>query len=362
MTGRVEIGRSVAGFTLDFAADLAPGVTAIFGPSGAGKTTVLRAVAGLTRPDRGRIVVGGETLFDADAGIDRPVAKRRVGYVFQEPRLFPHLSVARNLRYGARGGGTDGVVDLLGLGSLLDRRPATLSGGEAQRVALGRALLSDPRILLMDEPLSALDLARKREIYPWLDRLRAEARIPILYVSHDIDEVARLADRMILMDAGRVAAEGPVAAILSRAGTAAATRAIAGGLLTAEIAGHDVADGLTEARIGDQRLWLPGRVGEAGERVQIRLDARDVTLALDRPERISALNVLPVTVTAIDTGPEAGALVRLDHQGQGLTARLTRRSVAALALAPGQRVYAIVKTMSATPARVAEIGASGRER
>ncbi len=196
----------------DFAADW--GVTALFGHSGAGKTTLLKMIAGTLRPESGRIAVGDFTLFDAERGINLPPEKRRIGYVFQEARLFPHMSVKRNLTYARWAGrrqatrSFDEVVALLGIGHLLDRRPSTLSGGERQRVAIGRALLSDPALLLLDEPLSSLDHARRQEILPFIERLRDESHVPIVYVSHEIDEVARLADQIVLLSAGRVTASG----------------------------------------------------------------------------------------------------------------------------------------------------------
>ncbi|MBF9030680.1 molybdenum ABC transporter ATP-binding protein [Rhodobacterales bacterium HKCCE3408] len=351
MSALVSLRHRLGAVELSIEAEMPPGITVLFGPSGAGKTSILRAIAGLLHPEDGRITAGGETWLDTGAGIDLPAHRRRVGYVFQEPRLFPHLTVARNIAYGGQPDAA--LIELLGLGPLLSRRPGSLSGGEAQRVALARALSRDPSILLMDEPLSALDLGLKRDILPFFERLRDEAGRPILYVSHDIDEVARLADRVILIEDGRAGPSRTVAEALTGDPGSALGRAIAGGLLVATVAAHDPEDNLTEARIGDQRLWLPGRIGEPGDRLRLRLDARDVTLALDRPQGISALNILPATVTAIDPGPGAGALVRLDHQGQGLTARLTRRSVTALGLEPGRRVFAILKTMAATPERVA---------
>ncbi|MBF9048682.1 molybdenum ABC transporter ATP-binding protein [Roseobacter sp. HKCCD9010] len=336
------------------------GVTAFFGPSGAGKTSVLRVVAGLETPDEGVVEIGDHRVLDTDAKINVPTAARRIGYVFQEPRLFPHLSVAANLRYGqARSEtralplGFDDLVALLGLDALLDRRPATLSGGEGQRVALGRALLSGPDLLLMDEPLSALDARRKAELLPYFERLRDQLGLPILYVSHDVAEVTRLADTIVLMEKGQMRSIGPAAEIIAGGETGSQiSRDLAGAILNVTIAGHDPTDGLTEARIGSQPIWLPGQVGAAGDQLRVRLDARDVMLMREAPQGISALNVLPVTVVSIVPGPGSGALVRLDHQGQILVARVTKRSVRALALAPGMPLHAIVKSMSVTPERV----------
>lgn len=353
MNGQITLKHQLGALDLAVDMTLEPGVTAIFGPSGAGKTSILRAVAGLLTPDTGQIRIGGQTWFD-DHGVNLPPHRRNLGYVFQEPRLFPHLSVAQNLRYGApRGAAIDDFVALLGLHPLLDRRPSGLSGGEAQRVALGRALLAGPEILLMDEPLSALDLRLKQEIMPYLEELRGTARVPILYVSHDIDEVARLADRVVLVENGRAEPAQTVAEALAGAAPSSGLgRVIAGGLLQARIASHHTADGLTELTLGPQSLWLPGLLEPLGGTVNLRIEARDVTLSVTEPRGLSALNILPVTITAIDPGPGAGALVRLDHAGHAFSARLTTRSVRLLDLAPGQRVHAVLKTMSVAQSRV----------
>ena len=346
-------------FELNIDAELNAGVTAIFGASGAGKTSVLRCVAGLLTPEAGRIAMGERVMFDSAQGINLPPHARRIGYVFQDPRLFPHLSVEQNLRYGMQTDtsthlGFDDLVNLLGLKPLLSRRPATLSGGEGQRVALGRALLSAPELLLMDEPLSALDQNRKADLLPYFERLRDQTNLPILYVSHSLAEVTRLADQVILMEKGRAAAIGPVAEVLSDGDTqAAVTRDVAGGLLKVTITAHDEADALTEAHIGSQPVYLPGRVGAVGDHLRLRIDARDVTLMLDRPEKISALNILPATILDLREGPSSGVLVQLEHQGQRFTARLTRRSVRELGLSKGMEVYALLKSMSVTQDRVA---------
>ncbi|MEM9317813.1 MAG: molybdenum ABC transporter ATP-binding protein [Pseudomonadota bacterium] len=355
MSGGIDFTARLGTFDLRFAAQAEPGITAIFGPSGAGKTSVLRIIAGLETPTVGRIEIGGRVWFDSRATINLPPAERRAGYVFQEPRLFPHLSVAANLRYGQRPGAAtfDAIAALLGLEGLLARHPRGLSGGEAQRVALGRALLTNPGILLMDEPLSALDIGLKREILPYLERLSAKASAPVFYVSHDIDEVARLADRIVLMEAGQAEPAQSVARALAQAEPGLrVARDIAGGLLQVEIVAHHPEDGLTEARLGNDALWLPGRVSMPGQRAQLRVDARDVTLARSRPNDLSALNILPATITKVHAGPGAGALVRLETYGQEIAAKLTARSVRQLGLASGQSVHAILKTMAVTPDRV----------
>ncbi|MEM1272259.1 MAG: molybdenum ABC transporter ATP-binding protein [Pseudomonadota bacterium] len=359
MTDAIELRHQIGNLDLTLKSPVMRGITAIFGPSGAGKTTILRAIAGLVAPDAGRISISGRIWFDRAQGIDLPASQRRVGYVFQEPRLFPHLSVAQNLKYGRRqrAGAVDfdAVVDVLALRPFLARRPSGLSGGEAQRTALGRALLSDPSILLMDEPLSALDLGLKREILPFFEKLAGEANVPVFYVSHDIDEVARLADRVILVDAGTASTPKPVAeAFASASPETRVSRSIAGGLLSAQVAQFHADDGLTEARIGSQSVWVSGRAGAVGTTLRLRVDARDVTLSRNAPGAISALNILPATIVTISDGPSAGALVKLDHQGQVFSARLTQRSVRALSLEPGQQVHAIIKAMSVTADQVSQ--------
>jgi molybdate transport system ATP-binding protein len=360
----VALRHRFQGFDLDVAFDAPQGVTALFGRSGSGKTTVVNAVAGLLRPDAGRIALAGATLFDSAQRVDVPRRKRRIGYVFQEGRLFPHMTVRRNLLYGRRlaGLGEDAeverVVAMLGIGALLDRRPAGLSGGEKQRVAIGRALLSAPRALLMDEPLAALDEARKAEILPYLERLRDETRIPILYVSHSVPEVARLATTVVALDAGRVARAGPAAEILS---DPAATPVLGvrevGSVLTATVVAH-AADGLTELAVSAGRLWLPRVTAAPGVRVRVRVSAQEVILARTRPEGLSALNILPATIAAVRIGEGPGAVVQLRAGADVLLARVTRRSLEALGLAPGMDCWAVMKALSVAPRDVA--GGDGR--
>jgi molybdate transport system ATP-binding protein len=349
---------------VDFRAD--DRVTALFGRSGAGKTTVVNAIAGLMRPARGRIVFDGEPLLDTAAGIDVPRHRRRVGYVFQDARLFPHLTVRRNLLYGRwfagsrqRRGSLGEVVELLGIGHLLDRRPGALSGGEKQRVAIGRALLAAPRLLLLDEPLASLDQARKAEILPYLDRLCREARIPILFVSHALDEVARLASTMVLLSGGRVAAAGPVGEVMARLDLGPAGREFGGGaLLHAQVAGSPGPHGLTVLTHPAGEIEVPGLALTPGATVRLRVDARDVVLALsDVPlAGISIRNRLRATVTAL-AAPAAGTVeVGLDVAGEALRARITAASAEELGLRPGMAVLALVKSVvlgsdAATPER-----------
>jgi molybdate transport system ATP-binding protein len=350
----VAVGHRLGDFTLDAAFDSAGGLTALFGRSGAGKTTLINAIAGLIRPERGHIVLDGEVLSDIAQGIFVPARRRRIGYVFQEGRLFPHLSVRHNLLYGrwfapkgGQPGEIDHVIDLLGIEALLGRRPANLSGGEKQRVAIGRALLARPRLLVMDEPLASLDEARKTEILPYIERLRDAAGVPIVYVSHQIAEVTRLATTLVVLSEGRVAAVGPTAAIMGRIDLFPLTgRAEAGAILATRIAGHDLAFALTVLRAAAGELRVPHLDLPVGSALRVRIRARDVMIALHPPDGLSALNVLPGTVVEIrQTG---GPIVdmRLDCAGEPLIARLTRRSVETLGLEPGRRVYAVIKSIA----------------
>src|SRR5438128_658099 len=296
----VDIEHRLGTFALDIHFRSGRGLTALFGRSGAGKTSVVHAIAGLISPHRGRIVVAGSVWTDTELGIRLPTHRRRVGYVFQEGRLFPHLTVRQNLLFGrwfapmgTPPGRLDDVVDLLGIGALLDRRPARLSGGEKQRVAIGRALLASPRVLLMDEPLASLDARRKDEILPYLERLRDQAGIPIVYVSHSVAEVTRLATTIVLISAGRVHAAGPVQEVMGRAELyPLAGRFEAGAVLAVRVAAHDHRWSLTELTGSFGKLTVPRLDAPVGTALRVRVRARDVILAIARPSGISALNVL----------------------------------------------------------------------
>jgi len=354
MSAGVQLRHRLGEFVLDAAFEFGgtPCVTALFGPSGAGKSTVINAIAGLLRPEAGRIAINGETLLDTERGIFVPPRARRIGVVFQDARLFPHMSVHANLLYGWRRATTrpeprdiDSVVALLGLEPLLTRRPRTLSGGERSRVALGRALLMRPRALLLDEPLAALDAPRKAEILPYLEGLVRKTEIPMLYVSHALDEVARLADRMVVLSAGRVVAQGSLFDVTARLDLFTGAHLLPGAVLEAAIAGHDAAHGLTELIFAGERLVVPYIARAIGDKVRIRIDADDVMLALSRPEGVSANNILPATIAAIrEDGPNAD--VQLALQDALLVARITRRSVERLALKPGGRVFALIKSVT----------------
>ncbi len=350
MTLDLALTHRLGAFELDAAFRTDGGVTALFGPSGAGKTTIVRAVAGLIRPNRGRIAVGGEVLVDTEARIFVPAHYRRIGVVFQEARLFPHLSVDSNLRYGARSedkSSFDRVVDLLGIGPLLTRHPATLSGGETNRVAIGRALLSQPRLLLLDEPLASLDEQRKQEILPYLERLAGESDVPILYVSHAFAEVARLADMLVLIDRGRITESGPLREVAAGAALwDVAGHAEAGVVLDMTVAAHEADYGLTVLRSPAGHLRVELLDAPIGRAVRVRIPSRDVMIATTRPEGLSALNMLEGRVAAI--GPAVGASqdVRVDCGGAIVVARLTRRSVMGLGLRPGLSVHAIIKSVA----------------
>lgn len=328
------------------------GVTALFGPSGCGKSTILAAVAGLLQPQKGRVALDGAVLLDTARRIVLPPERRRCGLVFQDARLFPHLSVATNLRYGLRrapheatGPGFEEVVALLGLEALLARRPGRLSGGERQRVALGRALLARPRLLLMDEPLAALDAARRAEVLPFLARLRDAARIPILYVTHALDEVDALADRLVLLEAGRVLAEDTVEALTARTDLPLAGRRDAGVLIGCTVRG--AADGLATLDFAGGTLVTTARPGPPGTRLRVRLRARDVAVAIEEPRGISTRNILPVTLVAIGEGAGPGEVfLRLAAGPTALLARVTRDSVARLQLRAGMPLWALVKAVT----------------
>lgn len=348
----VALTHRQGGFHLDVRFSAPAGITVLFGRSGAGKTTVINAVAGLLAPQAGRVVVGGVPLLDTGAGIDLPVHRRRVGYVFQDGRLFPHLTVRQNLTYGrwfapaGRAAPLGHITELLGIGALLDRVPSSLSGGEKQRVAIGRALLCAPRLLLMDEPLAALDEARKAEILPYLERLRDETRIPILYVSHSVSEVARLATTVVAIDAGRVVRAGPAAEVLAdpEAVPAIGVRQ-AGAILSATVVGHDD-DGLSELQISGGRLFLPRVDAGPGATIRLRILAQDVILATTRPDQISALNVLAAVVTSIRQGQGPGVAVSVQCGEDTLLARITRRSATALGLMPGSACFIVLKSVA----------------
>jgi molybdate transport system ATP-binding protein len=329
-----------------------PGVTVLFGPSGAGKSTIVSAAAGLLRPDACRIVVDEQVLADTAAGVWLPPERRRMGLVFQDARLFPHMSVGTNLRFGLRRAARarvqfDEVVELLGIGGLLTRRPHTLSGGERQRVAIGRALLAQPHMLLMDEPLASLDQARKSEIMPYLTRLKTALKLPILYVTHALDEVTQIADSIVLVDAGRVVASGLLSEIAARADLPLAQRDDAAALLLCRVAEHDRRRQLSRLEGGGATFWVPLFDAPIDAECRVRIPAREVILAGRPPDAISLHNIVPGEVRRI-TGDAArrSVLVEVALPGGALIARVTPDAIARLALASGIPVLALIKSTS----------------
>jgi molybdate transport system ATP-binding protein len=346
------------GFSLDARFEAGRGVTALFGPSGAGKTTVAQILAGLVRPDDGRVTCDGQVFVDTARGVFVPPHRRRLGCVFQDGRLFPHLTVAQNLRYGRwfagrphRAASLDRAIDVLGLAPLLPRMPGRLSGGEQQRVAIGRALAADPRLLVLDEPLSGLDARRRLEVLPYLERLRDETGLPMVYITHSADEIARLAATVVVLAAGRVEFAGPVRDAMARLDVLPIEGAEdAGAVVEGRVAAHDAADELTRLAISGGELIVPRLPLPVGTRVRTRIRSRDVMIATARPDGLSAQNVLPARVLAIDAEEGAAVHLRLACGTDELLARVTRRALRALDLAPGRAVFAVVKSLSFDPA------------
>ncbi len=343
-------------FTLDVRLSVPDaGVTALFGPSGSGKTSLLNMIGGLRSPASGRIVIGESVLFDSDRRIDVPPEKRRIGYIFQEGRLFPHLTVQRNLVYGLRRTPNseryvepDQVIALLGIEALLDRRPARLSGGEKQRVAIGRALLSSPQILLMDEPLAALDAARKAEILPFIERLHGEITIPIVYVSHAMDEVLRIADTVAVFREGRVEAVGPVEELASRLDlTGQAGFGEAGTVLAAHVVEHDEAHAVTALDTPAGRIMVGRLDAPVGAKTRLRLRARDIALALEAPRQASFLNVLEGTVATLEQRDTGAVDVAVEIvPGVRIWAEVTQLAVERLALSERKPVHVLIKSVA----------------
>jgi molybdate transport system ATP-binding protein len=365
----IRLDGRVGSFAVSAAFETAPGITALFGHSGAGKTTLLKMIAGMIRPETGRIATADRVLFDDRSGIDVAICDRQIGFVFQDGRLFPHLSVERNLTY-ARWAGRRAterpfgeVVSLLQIDHLLGRAPGTLSGGERQRIAIGRALLSDPQLLLMDEPLSSLDLARRQEILPYLEAIRDETRIPILYVSHEIDEVARLADTLVVLSKGRTVAAGPTAEVFSRLDLGPALgRHEAGALVEGAVVSNDAAFATSLVEVDGEQLELAASGLEPGRRVRLRIRARDVAIARSRPENLSIRNSVPVVIEQIEEEAGAFAEMSLRLRHQRLRARITRKSVAELELKPGDEVFALLKAISLERRAIFEDSADGRAK
>jgi molybdate transport system ATP-binding protein len=336
------------------------GITAVLGTSGSGKTSLLRVVAGLEPTAQGRITLGdspSHTVWqDSGQGVFVPTHQRAIGYVFQEPSLFEHLTVEGNVRFGydrtpelQRHTGWPQVLELLevlGIASLLHRRSATLSGGERQRVAIARALAASPQLLLMDEPLAALDTQRKAELLAYLEKLQKHLRIPVLYVTHSIEEAARLSDYLVLLDQGQVQGHGTTQQMLTRLDMPLAHHELASAVLMTTVgnpSAADAADGLIPLQFAGGVVWAPGQPGSAGQAVRVRISARDVSLSLKRHADTSFLNILPARVAALQPTQAGQIVVSLELEGSTLLARLSQRSAHALRLEPGLPVFAQIK-------------------
>ena len=336
----------------------ANGVTALFGPSGAGKTSIVNMVAGLMRPDEGHIIINGHRLFDSKAKVNLPPEKRRIGYIFQDGRLLPHLSVRSNLTYGMqltpaaeRFIHLDQVVDLLGIGHLLKRRPAGLSGGEKQRVAIGRALLTSPDLLLMDEPLASLDQARKHEVLPFIQRLCREFSLPVLYVSHSMEEIINLADHLVVLEQGRVKAAGAMEALMGRLDLGHLFgRDDFGSVISTTVAQNADEHGLTHLHFPGGTLKVPQPAAAPGSSLRVQIPAHNVGIALQPPLQTSYQNIFPGTIES--TSRVAGPFVDLVIDiGCPLLARVTTSAEAQLGLHKGQKVYALVKSVNVSPGK-----------
>lgn len=359
MTVSVNIRKTLGALTIDAWFESTSGVTALFGKSGAGKTSIVQMLAGLMTPDNGRIDIDGTPVFDSETGLNMAPEHRQVGYVFQDARLFPHMNVRRNLEYGRRrnrsrngnrnrnGAGFDDVVDVLAIAPLLDRQPHLLSGGEKQRIALGRALLSAPRLLLMDEPLAALDAERKWEVLPFIDRIQRDFGTPVVYVSHSIEEILQIADTMVLIANGGVSAAGPVEDVLNRPDLLrAAGDGNAGSVITVRVTEIDPSYGIATLAFagGEFRVTAPDLT--IGETLRIRVRARDVTLATEHPQNVSVLNVFEGTVGTISSAHGPQVDVSVDVGGAVIWSQITRKSLDDLTLQPGVKVFAMVKAVA----------------
>ena len=350
----VDVRHAQGSFRLEVAFESKGRLTAIFGASGSGKTSLVNVIAGLTRADHARIAIEGKMLVDTTKGVWLPPPQRRIGYVFQDAQLFPHLTVEGNLGYGQwftpaaeRYANRAQILELLGIGHLLARRPRDLSGGEKQRVAIGRALLASPRLLLMDEPLASLDQRRKDEIMPFLERLRDEIKIPIVYVSHSVAEVMRLASDVAVLGQGKLLAFGSASEIAQRLDLVPVEERDEGGaIIDMAVAAHDEGFAMTKLSPAAGDIFVPGFIGPAGTPARVRIRARDVMLATEEPRNVSALNILSGTVTEIAESSPSSVNVTLDCGGSAIVSRITRQSAVALSLKAGTRAYAVVKAVS----------------
>ena len=349
-----DLHHEMGDFTLDAAFENDGGVLALFGPSGSGKSTVINLIAGLTRLQQGRVTLNGEALDDTAAGVHMPVHRRRVGLVFQDSRLFPHLSVRQNLLFGqflapksARRTAFAPLIETLGLGNLLQRRPESLSGGERQRVAIGRALLMGPRLLAMDEPLAALDDARRHEILPMIEQVRDVAGVPIIYVSHRVEEVARLAAQVIVLAKGKVVMRGAPQDVFGRTWHGDESRFDLASVLTGEIGAYDPAYGLTTILHPAGPIQMIGRVGTLGAATRIVIRSTDVALSRTTPTGLTMRTALLGKVDRVDTDDGPLALVHVALPGGNqLAAAVTRKALHELGLQQGDAVVALVKSVA----------------
>ena len=358
MSISVNIDKIIGEFYLKtkFNADI--GITAIFGPSGAGKSTLVNLIAGLVKPDTGYIKILNEVIFESQQKINVPVNKRGIGFVFQDARLFPHMKVVSNLKYSNRFGrkghlrSFTEIVEVLNLGHILHRLPGNLSGGEKQRVAIGRALLSNPKILILDEPLTGLDEGLKAEVIPYLEFLRDNFKIPILYISHSQSEVVRLSDRIVVLEKGRILEQGKTLQILSSFSVAKklGLRDLSS-FVEAKVSKH-APDGITELDFAGSKLFLPKLDTPLGRNVRLRILAKDITLAIDKPQKISALNILKGEVVEIILGSGPGAIIGIKVGKHKLITRITQRSLNAMDLKLGKTCFAFLKSVSVAAADI----------
>jgi molybdate transport system ATP-binding protein len=350
----VAVTKRRGSFVLDARFELpTPGVVALFGRSGCGKSTLVNVIAGLLDADAGRVALGDRMLLDTERRINLPPERRRIGYVFQDARLFPHLRVAANLEYGKRRAqgpryvSLDAVCGLLDLGALMDRRTHQLSGGERQRVAIGRALLSQPSLLLLDEPLASLDAARRAEVLPYLEILRDQLAIPMVYVSHDFDEVLRLATYMVLMESGKTIARGGLGEMSLNPDLRSIIGADAvGAIVDGTVLGTDPSSGLMRVRVGHGELRVQAASAAAGAKLRVQLLARDLIIATQAPQHLSVRNILSGVVTAVTSDDADSDLVAMDIGGTLIMARVTKAATRELALQPGLHAWALVKAVS----------------
>ncbi|WP_293451877.1 molybdenum ABC transporter ATP-binding protein [Planktotalea sp.] len=360
MSLRVDVQLGLGAFQLDAKFNAGAGTTVLYGRSGSGKTSVINAISGLQTPDIGRITLGEDVLFDSETGINVPVHKRRIGYVFQDARLFPHLTVAQNLDFSTRfcaitvmAKERSALIDMLGIGGLLQRHPAALSGGEKQRVALGRALLSSPRLLLLDEPLAALDETRKQEIMPYFERLRAQGGPPMIYVTHDMSEIVRLADTLVVLRDGSCVVQGLAEDVLADPRNVKLIGVQDAGALLRGVVDHHAEDGLSAIRLSAGMLHVPRMDLPIDQQVRLKIRAQDVILSNTPPSGLSSQNTLAVQITDIHRGEGPSVAIALRSGSDRLLARITVRALHEMQLETGQKIWAILKSNAVPPTAIA---------